>query len=155
MQQWAVMNRLSSKGKTPKFDPLAYKNYLPDQNYRNWLRRQVCPSEVQRVHLFWIPESCMSHSLMNHFRRAQNELSTTHSAFQKYFIRNIRPTIYFSSAYNRRCWVSPSPVSSKVQIRVVSKYCKLESEFCQAGLRWCEYPNILSIFWLLRSSGMN
>ena len=37
------MNRLSSKGKTPKFDPLAFKNYLSDQNqnYHNWLRRQV------------------------------------------------------------------------------------------------------------------
>ena len=54
----------------------------------------------------------MSHSLMNYFRRAQNELSTTNSAFQKYFIRITRPTIYFSSAFSRRCRVRPSPVSS-------------------------------------------
>ena len=40
--KWS-MNRLSSKGKTPKFDPLAFKNYLSDQNqnYCNWLRRRV------------------------------------------------------------------------------------------------------------------
>jgi hypothetical protein len=81
--------------------------------------RNSYPSEV---HLFWSHESCMSHSLMNHFRRAQNERSTADSAFQKYFIRNIRPTIYFSSAYCRRCRVRPSPVTITKQMKGVDYF---------------------------------
>jgi hypothetical protein len=85
-------------------------------------------------------------SLMNHFRRAQNELSTTSSAFQMYF-KSI--SAVHSAVVAESVWVP------WVQIRIVSKYCNLDSEFYRAGLMWCAYPNILSICWLLRSSGMN